>query len=371
MNTRRNVTELSLHPAAERVPPMNRNEYQALVANVRERGVAVPLDITEAGLVLDGRHRLNAARELGLDDVPVRVVAPEDELEYMLTMAIERRQLSAGQRAALVLERAEYQRAQADARERKTRGGNELRAALPEAERPREVAARLAGVSARTVQDAITVRDADPELFELVLSGEVPVQRAAERIRRAQKHEALASAPPLPEGPFAVIYADPPWRLPSGDSDRSPERHYPTMKLDEIKALTVPAAEDAVCFLWSINALLPQALDVLEAWGFRYRTNLVWAKDKIGLGFYVRGQHELLLLGTRGAMPLPAEADRPASVIAADRGAHSVKPVGAYEVIERMYPDLSRVELFARGQRDRWVAWGNEVAGTAEEREVA
>jgi N6-adenosine-specific RNA methylase IME4 len=224
-------------------------------------------------------------------------------------------------------------------------------------------------VSQRTAQDAITVQ-ADAALASEVRAGHLSVAFAAEQIRRKQRLAAL-EAPPLPAGPFAVIYADPPWRSATPSSDRSPERHYPTMTIEELKALAVPAASDAVCFLWAVNPLLVEAFDVLAAWGFRYRTNLVWVKDKIGLGQYVRGQHEPLLIGVRGAMPLPAEPDRPASVITASRGVHSAKPVAVYELIERMYPEMPRVELFARQTRQGWVAWGNELASpTAEEREV-
>jgi N6-adenosine-specific RNA methylase IME4 len=348
---------------------MSREEYQALVADVRERGILSPLDITEGGVVLDGRHRLQAATELGLGEVPVRLVAPADELDYMLSMAIERRHLSAGQKALLALERDEYRRARAEAEGRKTEGSNELRATLPEAERPREIVARLAGTSARTVQDAITVRDADPELAEQVRSGRLSVASAARQVRRERMLAGLAT-PPLPTGPFAVVYADPPWQSRSPSSDRAAENHYPTMAVEELKALPVPAADDAVCFLWAVNPLLPAALEVLAAWGFSYRSNLVWVKDKLGLGSYVRGQHELLLLGTRGEMPAPAEPDRPPSVIVADRQAHSVKPAAVPELIERMYPGLSRVELFAREEREGWVGWGNELAEPPREREV-
>jgi N6-adenosine-specific RNA methylase IME4 len=261
-----------------------------------------------------------------------------------------------------------YRQAQEAAHARKTAGENELRAALPEAERPRELAARMAGVSPRTVQDAITVRDADPALFARVRSGEVTVAQAAQQVRRRHRLASMA-APPLPDGRFPLLYADPPWQLGSPASNRAPENHYPTLPVDDIKEMVVPAAEDAICFLWAVNALLAQALEVLEAWGFTYRTNLVWVKDRIGLGFYARNQHELLLLGTRGTFPLPAEADRPSSVMSAARGVHSSKPEAAYELIERMYPELPRLELLARRRRAGWVAWGNEVADV--EREVA
>jgi N6-adenosine-specific RNA methylase IME4 len=107
---------------------------------------------------------------------------------------------------------------------------------------------------------------------------------------------------------------------------------------------------------------LEEALQVIAAWGFSYKSNVVWVKDKIGLGYLVRNQHELLLIATRGSMPCPLPANRPSSVIAAPRREHSRKPDEAYELIERMYPDLPKLELFARYTRLGWDVWGNETA---------
>ena len=100
---------------------------------------------------------------------------------------------------------------------------------------------------------------------------------------------------------------------------------------------------------------------MIDAWGFEYVSNLVWVKDKIGLGYWVRNQHELLIIGRRGDMPTPSPANRPPSVINAPRREHSRKPDEAYEVIERMYPELPKIELFARGRREGWAAWGNQA----------
>ena len=124
----------------------------------------------------------------------------------------------------------------------------------------------------------------------------------------------------------------------------------------------MPSADDAVLFLWAVNSLLPEALRVMQAWGFTYKANLVWTKPWIGPGGLVRQRHELLLLGTRGRLAAPEPEDRPDSVIEAPHGPHSQKPGEAYERIERAYPHLTKCELFARGiPRSGWVAWGNEV----------
>jgi N6-adenosine-specific RNA methylase IME4 len=131
-----------------------------------------------------------------------------------------------------------------------------------------------------------------------------------------------------------------------------------------IQNLKVPAADSsAILFLWATMPKLREALDVMEAWGFEYRTGAAWYKDKIGTGYYFRGQFELLLLGVKGnGIGVPAEADRPSSVIIAPRKEHSQKPDEVYEMIERMYPGRKYIELFQRGKpREGWTTWGLEA----------
>ena len=190
-----------------------------------------------------------------------------------------------------------------------------------------------------------------------------------ERERRRQERlaEIAKNNRPLDTGGqlYPVIYADPPWLYDFTLSEtRAIENHYPTMTLDEICALPVSgvAASDAVLFLWATSPKLPEAFRVLEAWGFTYKTCMVWVKDKIGMGYYARQKHELLLIATRGNIPTPAPSDRPPSVIEATRLEHSAKPIEFYEAIERMYPTLERLELFSRSPRHGWAVWGNQAA---------
>lgn len=355
---------LSIHPQAKQVPGMEAAAFRCFCADIEQRGIQLPLELTAQALVLDGRERLRAALLLRLEQVPTRIVEPEDELEYMLLAALERRQLSASQRAALSVELDQYRQLRASAEERQRANLRQNRvegATLPPRGKSRDQAAARTAVSGRTIQDALTVQTNDPELFEQVRQGRLPVHRAARRIRRRLRDQNLPAAPALPEGPFGLVYADPPWQLGDPDSATAPDKHYPTMPLSEIKELQVPAAKDAILFLWAVNCLLPQALQVMSAWGFECRTNLVWVKPSIGLGRWARNRHELLLVGVRGSFPSPEPEDCPDSVIEAARGRHSEKPLAFYELIERMYPLQSKLELFARSSRPGWTAWGNEA----------
>jgi N6-adenosine-specific RNA methylase IME4 len=359
----RDPARLSPHPRRTIVPAMSEAEYRSLHASIERHGLRSPLEIDAADVVLDGHQRLRAARELGLKLVPVRLVAPADPVEHMVTAAVERRQLTASQLGALAVELEQYWREREHGlkRRRANVGPGPDVATLPHRGRARDAAAARFGVGARTIQDAATVKAADPLLFEQVKQGTLPAHKAARQVRRACLYAEIGEEPPLPAGQFELIYADPPWQLGSPDSENAPENHYPTMALAKIEALQLPAAASGVLFLWAVNCLLPQALGVMERWGFAYRSNLVWVKPSIGLGSWLRHRHELLLVGTKGGFPAPEPTQRVDSVIEARRRRHSQKPDCVYQLLEAMYPWASKLELFARTARSGWAAWGNEA----------
>jgi N6-adenosine-specific RNA methylase IME4 len=359
----RSIEKLRAHGHTE-LPPLDGNTRTALGEDIRKRGIVEPLEITAEGIVLNGRERLAAAAHLKLAELPVRIVAPADEVEHIILAALQRRHLSASQRAVLALELDRYRELKESARERQLQNLNKEPEGevLPPRGKTRDHVARWAGVSARTVQDAATVQQHDPDLFARIKAGELAADLAARKVRRALRDAQLGDTPSLPNGPFELIYADPPWQLGNPDGVNAPENHYPTMPLREIKDLRPNASDNAVLFLWAVNCLLPEALQVIEAWGFTYKTNLVWVKPGIGLGYWTRNRHELLLFATRGQIDLPEPKQRPDSVIEADRGRHSQKPSLVYELIETAYPRLSKLELFARGQsRTGWQTWGNQA----------
>ena len=168
-----------------------------------------------------------------------------------------------------------------------------------------------------------------------------------------------------------MILADPEWRFEvwSRDKglDRAADTHYPTSDLAAIKARGVAdiAAPDCVLFLWATAPMLPQALEVMAAWGFAYKSHLIWAKDRDGTGYWFRNRHELLLVGTRGDIPAPAMGTQFRSVIEAEVSEHSAKPEAFLEIVERYFPNLPKIELNRRGPaRPGWDAWGNETGAS-------
>lgn len=216
----------------------------------------------------------------------------------------------------------------------------------------------------------------------------VVVKKAA---RKTREIELAAKQVALPDSRYGVIYADPEWQFEpySRDTgmDRAADNHYPTSNLEAIKARPVAdiAADDCVLFLWATAPMLPQAIEVMAAWGFEYKSHIIWRKAEFtgaadynsdkrdrghysgavvcGTGYWSRNCHELLLIGTRGKVPAPAMGEQFPSVIDWPPLRHSQKPDRFAELIEQYFPTLPKIELNRRGApRADWEAWGNEAA---------
>jgi N6-adenosine-specific RNA methylase IME4 len=190
-------------------------------------------------------------------------------------------------------------------------------------------------------------------------------QAVQRTIRRAQKN-----ALQVPDGVYNVVYADPAWKYRNTGLDGAAHHHYDTVTTEDIYSLLdaakIQVADHAVLFMWATNPFLAEALECVRRWGFEYKTNIAWVKTdlkKPGVGWYVRGRHELLLIATRGSFtPLDGHLSPPiGSVLEAPVQAHSRKPEDVYTIIERLYPDCNYIELFARRSRTGWESVGDEV----------
>jgi N6-adenosine-specific RNA methylase IME4/ParB-like chromosome segregation protein Spo0J len=375
--------ELRIHEDAALIPPMSDDEYHTLVEDIRSRGLIHAIVVFE-GQVLDGCARYRACREAGVTPRFVRLSAETDPVSYVASANVMRRHLTVDQRAALAvvllphlekeaarrrlaaIGQADGSEAQTDeAQTEKTKKGA---AKANEGGRAREQAAAMFGISGRTVQTAKAIAAADRELLESLKAGTIKLAEAKRQVaankRAAERHDPGA----LPEGPFDLIVADPPWRYEVGtmSSSRQIEAHYPTMTMDKLRAMAddiiACSADDAVLLMWATAPLLCQALDLVEAWGYRYQTSMVWIKDKIGTGYWCRNQHEILLIATRGKPAHPETGVRPPSVIHAPRGEHSAKPIEVTLAMEAAFPHARKVELFERGKaRDGWCVWGDQT----------
>jgi N6-adenosine-specific RNA methylase IME4 len=176
----------------------------------------------------------------------------------------------------------------------------------------------------------------------------------------------------LIEMKYKTVYADPPWNERGGGKiKRGADRHYNLLHTDDIIDVMkkIPIDDNAHLYLWVTNSFLKDGLLVMEELGFKYKTNIVWVKDRFGLGQYFRGQHEICLFGVKGHLPYKHKIDPNRSccdestVIICKRTKHSKKPFGMYEKIEKTsYPPF--IEVFAREQKDGWDAYGDQLSST-------
>lgn len=291
-----------------------------LAESIDARGLLHPVVVQPDGsggyALIAGWHRLEAIRSLGHADIDATVLEGTD----------------------------------ADAAQLSEIDENLIRGELTPAERALHVAARKA-----------IYEKLHPETKQ---GGDRRSARAKSGRQRDLAAATAAASQALGKQIYAVIYADPPWRFEvrsEAGMDLTASQHYPTMPLVKIKALHVPAADDAALFLWATIPMLPQALEVMAAWGFVYKSAQAWVKDRAGTGYWFRNELELLLVGTRGAIPAPSLGTQPPQVIEAPRGRHSEKPQAFRETIERMFPNVPKLEMFARAARPNWAVWGNEA----------
>ena len=163
-------------------------------------------------------------------------------------------------------------------------------------------------------------------------------------------------------GAWRTILVDPPWAFDKTATRGAAENHYPVMTVEELAALAVSslgATSGCHCYLWAVNAHLSDAFELLEAWGFQYRTTITWCKPGLGVGSWYRGSTEHLLFATKGSLPA-RRADVGTWFEASRTRRHSEKPARAFEIVESMSPG-PYLELFARARRAGWDAWGGEL----------
>lgn len=382
---------LPFHPFANIFPLIEGPDFDALVADVKANGLVDPVETFE-GMVLDGRNRSRACEAAGIEPAFHVFSGTRDQaLAYVISKNLKRRHLNDDQRRMAAARLASLGRGRPSEE-------NAAECGITRAEAAQTLSVDLAGVErAKTV-----LAKASPEIRDAVDKGKLTVASAhaaaklapdtqrkiadeamagrANVVRTVIKKEARAAKEvalgaqqrALPDKRYGVIYADPEWQFEvysrETGMDRSADNHYPTT--DTLEIVTRPvgkiADKDCVLFLWATAPMMPQALRVMGGWGFEYKSQVVWRKDRPGTGYWFRNEHELLLVGTRGKIPAPAMGTQFGSVIDAPVGRHSEKPDVFYELIERYFPNLPKIELNARRARAGWDAWGLEAPAQAE-----
>ena len=365
------AVEMAAHPATDLFPMMGDEELGRLAADIRERGLLVPI-VTHQGKVLDGRNRLRACQIAGVEPQTEPWTGIGSPTAWVISINLHRRHLTASQRAAIAVDAEAL-----FAREAKERQGTrtDIKEKVPESVgQARDQAAAMFNVNPHYVTDAKKLAAESPDLFESVRQGDQTIteakRKAKERKRETKRadNRALVEQTTPPErvalGRFETVVLDPPWDWgDEGDADQLGRARptYATMPIAEIAALPVPdlAANNAHLYLWITNRSLPKGFALLEAWGFRYVTCLTWCKPSFGMGNYFRGQTEQVLFGVRGSQPLLRKDV--GTWFAAARGIeHSSKPDAFYALVESCSPG-PWLEMFQRRPRPGWVGWGAEV----------
>lgn len=383
------------HPLAGLFPMLPDDELRLLSDDIASRGQEEPVWLLD-GMILDGRNREAACALLGID-AWTKAYEGNDPLGFVLSLNLRRRHLTESQRAMVAARIVDWER-----------GINQTTAGSANLQ-TREAARRLS-ISERAVAAAKRVRDQGVEqLSDAIRDGRISVnageaisfleREAQEEVLRLEEKQIVQRAKEIREKraklrhtvrlahmahvvdngaptagrietKYPVLYADPPWqfgvRSEVTGREKSAENHYPTMPTDAICALFedigAPAKRDAVLFLWATNPMLPAALRVMAAWGFSYVHHWIWDKEVAGTGYWGRDRHELLLIGRRGDVAAPLPGSQPETVYRERKGRHSAKPDWFAEQIERLFPDMPRLELFCRAPRPGWHAWGYEAA---------
>lgn len=391
------------------IPPLSPEEYAGLEAGILAHGCLMPLVVWD-DILVDGHNRFKICTEHGVE-YETRPMVAEDRRAVRIWIRnhqMHRRNIPEFVRVEMGLENeAEYAAA---AKERQRAAGGDKKSGsvveiLPQAildvetecgAKTRDVIGKNAGVSGRTVDKVKSIKQTGtPELQQATRDGRISISAAAEiatlpaeeqiqiataenapvakiaKAIKAEKHRQskekrleVIKSMPWPDGKYRVLYADPPWSYDNSGLDASAAKQYETMSTDDICAMPVRdmSTDNAVLFMWGTSPLLPDALRVIEAWGFTYKTSIVWDKDRPNYGNYVSVQHEFLFIATRGACT-PDIDTRPGSVLRIERtGRHSEKPAEFRAMIDSLYPNGPRIELFARTAAEGWDRWGNEAA---------
>lgn len=245
-------------------------------------------------------------------------------------------------------------------------------AAVEIAQRPKEEQSAILAALPRDATGKLT-DDAKAEVRKIAKEVRSDDQAVKKKRRNEKEARLAAKIRALPDVKAGLILSDFEWhfkvRSEETGMDRHAANHYVTARdswtPDEIvlrqrERMSI-AADDCIHLMWTTAAFLDVALKVMAIQGFKYVSHFVWIKPGIGTGFWVREAHELLLIGVRGNIPAPSMGDQFRSAIEAPRGEHSEKPDFQYEIAEKYFPNLPKVELNARRPREGWIQWGNEA----------
>jgi N6-adenosine-specific RNA methylase IME4/ParB-like chromosome segregation protein Spo0J len=341
----------------------------SLAQSIKEIGLLHPIVIQPNGTLIAGKRRLEACKSLGWQTIAVTEVDLEDIVRGEHDENVHRKDFLPSEAIAVGQALEPMEREKAKERERShTEAGYENFSDADKGESLAKVASAV-GMSKPTYEKAKAVVEAarqEPQKYKPLVEEMDKTKRVSGVYRKLkvaqQEEEILREPPPTPQGPFRVIVADPPWPYYKRKDDPSHRASlpYPDMTSEQIKAMKVAslAADDAILWLWTTNAHLQVAFEVVEAWGFEYKTLLTWEKNKMGTGDWLRGKTEHCMMAIKGK-PVVTLTNQ-TTIIHGDVREHSRKPDEFYALVDSLCPG-SKLELFARTEREGWTSHGDET----------
>jgi N6-adenosine-specific RNA methylase IME4 len=374
--------EYAIHSATGLFPPMSDEDFAQLKADIQQNGQKMPI-LVYRNKIVDGRERLRACRELGIDprfddvgklDVPTQA--------FIVSQNLHRRHLSDSQRALIA---GELSNTKKGANQHTAEAVSQKQAAAACKVSIDSVGRAKAVLNCETPGLAKVVRDGNLDVSTAALLSQIPkaeldrlvmqkvevMKKAAHELRlKSAEEKRKKSADRIVEravsqslkkavGPFNLIYVDAPWG--KVDSKGLPIMSRSDLELQPVQQLS---SDDTMLFMWVPHDRLDDGFKVLAAWGFRYRSHAVWNKGGKGAGLYFRVNHELLLFATRGEVPMVPAATRAASVMNWPAKGKQ-RPKEAYDLIDSMFPELSKIELFPpvnAAARAGWYDWNKPKA---------
>ncbi|GKS67907.1 hypothetical protein YTPLAS73_14540 [Nitrosarchaeum sp.] len=363
------------------VPEPTKEDFESLKKSIQENKQHKPItvwkeSVTEKTYIVDGHSRYEACKQLGVEP---KIENKEfdnwdDAMLYAVQVNSKRRHLTDMQKVELALREIEIEKKLAEIRQKSTvpkigqKGFQKLPNGMHTGNTCDVVAAKT-GLSSRTVARHKKILDeGSDDLKQKVASGQKSPAAAERQINLEKIH---TNPIPLPEGKFRIILCDVPYKY---DLEGEGAPNYPTLEKEEIMALKDKAgrpitdvfASDTVIFFWVPPPKLVEALDILNAWGFSYKTKITWSKEtdgisQKGVGHYVMSTCEDILIATKGKPGVPEPKNRPLGILRAPRTIHSKKPDMLRHWIEKMYPNQKYLELFARESANGWTAWGDQL----------
>ncbi len=386
---------MEFHEYAGIFPLLEGREFTELCNDIKANGQREPIWVYE-GKILDGRNRFRACNAVGVTPRTAPYTG-DDPLAFVISLNLHRRHLSESQRgmvAAAIANMAQGERTDV-----------EPSANLQKVSQSQ--AAEMLNVSPRTVAAAVKVRDeAAPELVHAVESGKVSVSAAADvatlpkeeqavivargekeileaakqiraekaEVKKAERvaevtrqiQEISAATPRAPSGLFHVISIDPPWPYDDGNSadtydpnGRRAANPYPEMTLEQIAGLDIPAAQDCILWLWTTHKFMRHSFSLLDGWGFEDKAILTWAKDRMGLGRWLRSQSEFCIMAVRGSPVI--NLTNQTTILRGPLREHSRKPDEFYDMVDSLCVGR-KLDFFSREPREGWEQFGNDKA---------